>query len=309
MNGAWMGATLLRAAATLLLAVTVVFIVLRLAGDPAEILFGDNVGEESLIRYRALWGLDQPLGVQYLLYLRSLLLGDFGLSSQSGASAWQLMMGRLPYTLQLGGVSLLLAVLIGIPAGVAAALARGSLTDRVVMLAAVSSFCIPNFVLGVVLILVFAEQFGWLPSHGTGGIWHLVLPALTLGTGWAGVLARFARSAMLEVLGQPYIRGARASGLTEGRVRWRHALPNAAIPLVTILGFMVGGLVAGAIVTESIFAWPGVGRLLVDSVKLRDLAVVQAIVLMVAATMVAANLVVDVLSAWLNPRLHAATGA
>ena len=125
MNGAWMAAKLLRAAATLLLAVTVVFIVLRLAGDPAEILFGDNVGEESLIRYRALWGLDQPLGVQYLLYLRSLLLGDFGLSSQSGASAWQLMMGRLPYTLQLGGVSLLLAVLIGIPAGVAAALARG----------------------------------------------------------------------------------------------------------------------------------------------------------------------------------------
>ena len=309
MSGAWVAAKLLRAAATLLLSVTVVFLVLRLAGDPAEILFGDNVGEETLARYRALWGLDQPLGVQYLLYLRSLLQGDFGLSSQDGSSAWQLVMGRLPYTLQLGGVSLLLAVLIGIPAGMAAALARGSLADRLVMLAAVSGFCIPNFVLGVLLILVFAAQYGWLPSHGAGTVWHLVLPAVTLGTSWAAVLARFARSAMLEVLGQPYIRGARASGLTEGRVRWRHALPNAAIPLVTILGFMVGGLVAGAIVTESIFAWPGVGRLLVDSVKLRDLAVVQAIVLMVAATMVAANLVVDVLSAWLNPRLHAATGA
>jgi peptide/nickel transport system permease protein len=309
MNGAWVAARLLRAAATLLLAVTVVFLVLRLAGDPAEILFSDNVGEETLARYRALWGLDQPLGVQYLLYLRSLLQGDFGLSSQHGSSAWRLVLGRLPYTLQLGGVSLLLAVLIGVPAGVAAALARGSLTDRLVMLGAVSGFCIPNFVLGVLLILVFAAQYGWLPSHGAGTVWHVVLPALTLGTSWAAVLARFARSAMLEVLGQPYIRGARAAGLTEARVRWRHALPNAAIPLVTILGFMVGGLVAGAIITESIFAWPGVGRLLVDSVKLRDLAVVQAIVLMVAATMVAANLAVDLLSAWLNPRLHAATGA
>lgn len=309
MNGAWVATRLLRAAATLLMAVTVVFLVLRLAGDPAEILFGDNVGEETLARYRALWGLDQPLGVQYLLYLRSLLGGDFGLSSQHGSSAWRLVLGRLPDTLQLGGVSLLLAMLIGIPSGVAAALARGSLTDRLVMLGAVSGFCIPNFVLGVLLILVFAAQYGWLPSHGAGTVWHLVLPALTLGTSWAAILARFARSAMLEVLGQPYIRGARAAGLTEARVRWRHALPNAAIPLVTVLGFMVGGLVAGAIVTESIFAWPGVGRLLVDSVKLRDLAVVQAIVLMVAATMVAANLIVDLLSAWLNPRLHAATGA
>ncbi|WP_368416389.1 ABC transporter permease [Falsiroseomonas sp.] len=309
MNGTWVAAKLLRAAATLLLSVTVVFLVLRLAGDPAEILFGDNVGPETMARYRALWGLDQPLGVQYLLYLRSLLQGDFGLSSQDGSSAWQLVMGRLPYTLQLGGASLLLATLIGIPAGMTAALARGSLADRLVMLVAVSGFCIPNFVLGVLLILVFAAQYGWLPSHGAGTAWHLVLPAITLGTSWAAVLARFARSAMLEVLGQPYIRGARAAGLTEARVRWRHALPNAAIPLVTILGFMVGGLVAGAIVTESIFAWPGVGRLLVDSVKLRDLAVVQAIVLMVAATMVTANLIVDLLSAWLNPRLHAATGA
>jgi len=309
MNSAWVAAKLARAAATLLLAVTVVFVVLRLAGDPAAIIFSDYAGEETLARYRALWGLDQPLLVQYGLYLRNLLTGDLGLSAQHGVPAWQLVMGRLPDTLQLGGVSLLLAVLTGIPAGVAAALARGSLTDRLVMLGAVSGFCIPNFVLGVLLILVFAAQYGWLPSHGVGTVWHLVLPALTLGTSWAAVLARFARSAMLEVLGQPYIRGARASGLTEARVRWRHALPNAAIPLVTILGFMVGGLVAGAIVTESIFAWPGVGRLLVDSVKLRDLAVVQVIVLMVAATMVAANLIVDLLSAWLNPRLHAATGA
>lgn len=309
MSPGWVAAKLLRAAATLLLAVTVVFLVLRLAGDPAAIIFSDHAGEETLARYRSLWGLDRPVGEQYLLYLRNLATGDMGLSAQHGAPALWVVADRLPFTLALGGTALMLALLIGLPTGLAAALNRGGAVDRLVMVLAVSGFCIPNFVLAVILILVFAEGFGWLPSHGAEGALHLVMPALTLGTSWAAVFARFTRSAVLEVLGQPYIRGARAGGLGEARVRWRHAMPNAAIPLLTVLGFMVGGLVAGAIVTESVFAWPGVGRLLVDSVRLRDLAVVQAIVLLVAATMVAANLAVDLLSAWLNPRLQAATGA
>jgi peptide/nickel transport system permease protein len=309
MSPAWIAAKLLRAAATLLLAVTVVFLVLRLAGDPAAIIFSDHAGEETLARYRSLWGLDRPLADQYLLYLRNLATGDLGLSAQHGVPALRVVGDRLPFTLELGGTALALALLIGVPAGLAAALHRGGAFDRVIMVLAVSGFCIPNFVLAVILILVFAEGVGWLPSHGTGSPLHLVMPSLTLGTSWAAVLARFTRSAVLEVLGQPYIRGARAGGLGEARIRWHHAMPNAAIPLLTVLGFMVGGLVAGAIVTESVFAWPGVGRLLVDSVRLRDLAVVQAIVLLVAATMVLANLAVDLISAWLNPRLQAATGA
>jgi peptide/nickel transport system permease protein len=181
---------------------------------------------------------------------------------------------------------------------------RNSLADRVVMVVAVAGFTVPSFVLGLLLVLVFAVQLGWLPSGGQEGWHHAILPVLTLGLGGAAVLARFTRSAMLEVLGQPYIRTASAKGVPWRAVVTGHALPNAAIPTVTIIGFMVGSLIAGAVVVESVFSWPGVGRLLVVAVGNRDLAVVQCILLLVAVTMVFANLVVDLLYGLLDPRLR-----
>jgi peptide/nickel transport system permease protein len=204
---------------------------------------------------------------------------------------------------------LALKLCIGIPAGIQAALHRDSLIDRIVMVTAVAGFTVPSFVLGLVLVLVFSVQLGWLPSGGQESWRHAILPVLTLGIGGAAVLARFTRSAMLEVLGQSYIRTASAKGVPWAAVVRGHALPNAAVPTVTIIGFMVGSLIAGAVVVESVFSWPGVGRLLVVAVSNRDLAVVQCILLLVAITMVSANLIVDLLYGVLDPRLRSGAKA
>jgi peptide/nickel transport system permease protein len=204
--------------------------------------------------------------------------------------------------------ALAIKICLGSPAGIYAALHRNSLADRVVMIIAVAGFTVPSFVLGLLLVLVFAVQLGWLPSGGQESWRHGILPVITLGLGGAAVLARFTRSAMLEVLGQPFIRTASAKGVPWRAVVTGHALPNAAIPTVTIIGFMVGTLIAGAVVVESVFSWPGVGRLLVVAVANRDLAVVQCILLLVAITMVCANLIVDLLYGLLDPRLRAAPG-
>jgi len=226
---------------------------------------------------------------------------------RDGRAAIELVAERIPATLVLTLPALLLKLGIGIPAGILAALHRGSMIDRAVMAAAVAGFTVPSFVLGLVLVLIFAVQLGWLPSGGQDSWRHAILPIITLGIGGAAVLARFTRSAMLEVLGQPYVRTASAKGLAWRAVVARHALPNAAIPTVTIVGFMVGTLIAGAVVVESVFSWPGVGRLLVVAVANRDLAVVQCILLLVAATMVASNLAVDFLYGFLDPRLRTGT--
>jgi peptide/nickel transport system permease protein len=202
----------------------------------------------------------------------------------------------------------LLKILIGVPAGIYAALRRNSWVDRLVMMFSVAGYTVPSFVLALVLVLVFAVKLSWLPSGGYETWRHAILPIITLGTGGAAVLARFTRSAMLEVLGQPYIRTGRAKGLPWGQVVRRHALPNAAIPTLTIVGFMVGSLIAGAVVVESVFAWPGVGRLLISAVSNRDLMIVQAILLMVAVCMVSANLLVDLLYGIIDPRLRAGRG-
>jgi peptide/nickel transport system permease protein len=216
---------------------------------------------------------------------------------------------RIPATLALTLPALALKLGLGIPAGVYAALHRDSIIDRLVMVLAIAGFTVPSFVLGLVLVLIFAVQLGWLPSGGQESWRHTILPVLTLGIGGAAVLARFTRSAMLEVLGQPYIRTASAKGVPWGAVVRGHALPNAAIPTVTIVGFMVGSLIAGAVVVESVFSWPGVGRLLVIAVSNRDLAVVQCILLLVALTMVSANLTVDLLYGLLDPRLRSGAKA
>ena len=216
---------------------------------------------------------------------------------------------RIPATLALTLPALAIKLGIGIPAGMLAALHRDTWIDRAVMMVAVAGFTIPSFVLGLVLVLVFAVTLGWLPSGGQESWRHAILPVITLGIGGAAVLARFTRSAMLEVLGQPYIRTASAKGVPWRAVVANHALPNAAIPTVTIIGFMMGTLIAGAVVVESVFSWPGVGRLLVTAVANRDLAVVQCVLLLVAATMITANLVVDLLYGLLDPRLRSARPA
>ncbi|GAC1342676.1 MAG: ABC transporter permease [Acetobacteraceae bacterium] len=295
-----------RAALTITLVVTFAFVVLRLSGDPAMLILNVDAPAEAIAAFRHAWGLDRPIWVQYLEYMRHVASGDFGQSMRDGRSAAALVWERVPATLSLTVPALLIKVGVGIPAGVFAALRRGSWVDRLVMAAAVAGFTVPSFVLGLVLVLVFAVQLGWLPSGGQDSWLSPVLPVITLGVGGAAILARFTRSAMIEVLGQPYILMASAKGVPWRLVVRGHALPNAAIPTVTIVGFMVGSLLAGAVVVESVFSWPGVGRLLVVAVSNRDLAVVQTILLVVAATMVAANLVVDLLYGLLDPRLRSA---
>ena len=296
---------LFRSLLTISLVVTFAFVVLRLSGDPAMLIMSVDAPPEAIAAFRKAWGLDEPLWAQYLKYFGAILHGDLGRSMRDGRDAIVLVAERIPATLALTIPALAIKLGIGIPAGVHAALHRDSWSDRLVMLAAVAGFTLPSFVLGLLLVLVFAVQLGWLPSGGQDTWRHAILPVITLGAGGAAVLARFTRSATLEVLGQLYIRTASAKGLSWGRVVRSHALPNAAIPTVTIVGFMVGSLIAGAVVVESVFSWPGVGRLLVVAVANRDLAVVQCILLLVAATMVTANLIVDLLYGFLDPRLRA----
>ncbi|WP_181832656.1 ABC transporter permease [Bosea caraganae] len=298
-----------RAALTVALVVTFAFIVLRLSGDPALIIMSVDAPPEAIAAFRKAWGLDDPIWLQYLRYFSAIGQGELGQSMRDGRPAIQLVAERIPATLALTLPALALKLGIGIPAGIYAALHRDSLTDRIVMITAVAGFTIPSFVLGLVLVLIFSVQLGWLPSGGQESWRHAILPVLTLGIGGAAVLARFTRSAMLEVLGQSYIRTASAKGVPWAQVVRGHALPNAAIPTVTIVGFMVGSLIAGAVVVESVFSWPGVGRLLVVAVSNRDLAVVQCILLLVAVTMVSANLIVDLLYGVLDPRLRSGAKA
>ena len=299
---------LARAALTIAMVVTFAFIVLRLSGDPAQIIMGADAPPEAVDAFRTAWGLDEPIWVQYFSYFWAILQGDLGRSMRDGRDAIVLVTERIPATLALTLPALAIKICLGIPAGIYAALHRNSLADRVVMIIAVAGFTVPSFVLGLLLVLLFAVQLGWLPSGGQESWRHGILPVITLGLGGAAVLARFTRSAMLEVLGQPFIRTASAKGVPWRAVVTGHALPNAAIPTVTIIGFMVGTLIAGAVVVESVFSWPGVGRLLVVAVANRDLAVVQCILLLVAITMVCANLIVDLLYGLLDPRLRAAPG-
>ncbi|WP_025660278.1 ABC transporter permease [Rhizobium sp. IBUN] len=299
---------LFRALITILAVVTFAFVVLRMSGDPAQVMLGPDVPQDSIDAFRKAWGLDQPLWIQYIAYLKSIFTGDFGVSMRDKASALCLVMERVPATLQLTVPALILKLVIGIPAGVYAALHRQSFADRGVILLAILGFTIPSFVMGLVLVLIFSVMLGLLPSGGQDTWMHGILPTITMSIGGIGILARFSRSAMIEVMGQPYIRTASAKGLKWSDVVWSHALPNAAVPIVTIVGFMVGSLIAGAVVVESIFSWPGIGRLLVVSVSNRDLTVVQCILLIIAATMVVSNLVVDLLYGWLDPRLRSHTG-
>ncbi|SJZ85366.1 peptide/nickel transport system permease protein [Enhydrobacter aerosaccus] len=300
---------LLRAALTILFVMTFAFVVLRASGDPALLILSVDAPPDAIAAFRKAWGLDQPLWQQYLSYIGHALTGDFGKSMRDGRPAIDLVMERVPATLALTLPALALKIGIGIPAGIYAALHRNTFADRMTMALSVAGFTMPSFVLALLLVLIFSVTLGWLPASGNESPANAILPIITLGTAGAAIMARFTRSAMQEVLGQPFVRAASAKGLAWRRVISHHALPNAAIPTVTIVGFMVGSLVAGAVVVESVFAWPGIGRLLVSSVANRDLAVVQALLMVIAAWMVMANLAVDLAYGWLDPRVRSAVGA
>lgn len=293
---------LLRAAVTLLVTVTLVFLFIRFSGDPAAALAPPDAPQEVIEQYRRAMGLDRPLWQQYAGYVSGLLRGEFGFSVHTGRPALEIFLDRLPATLRLGGAALLIALAFGIPLGIVAATARGTALDRGVMAFSVFAFAMPNFLFGLGLILVAALAFGAFLGGAEASVWP---PALTLGLAAMGGFARFARSSMLETINAPFMRAAEARGIPRRRRLLRHALPNAAIPLVTLVGLSLGSLIAGSVVTEQVFAWPGVGQLLVRSVATRDIAVVQFIVLAVAATMVAANLLVDLLYLVIDPRIRA----
>jgi len=298
-----------RAAITLLLIVTAAFVILRLTGDPAIIILGPDAPPAAYEAFRRNWGLDEPIFIQYLSYFGAVAEGDLGRSMRDGREAIEVVGERIPLTLALTLPALAFNLILGLGAGVAAALNRNSWIDRAIMAVSVMGFTVPSFVMGLTLSLIFAVKLRWLPAGGAESWQHAILPIVTMGLIGAAIIARFTRSAMLEVLGQPYIRTASAKGVPWRRVILDHALPNAAIPTLTIVGFMVGSLVAGAVVVESIFSWPGVGRLLVSAVANRDLAVVQTILLLIGFTMVAANLCVDLAYGWIDPRLRAGRAA
>jgi peptide/nickel transport system permease protein len=284
--------------------VTLAFGALRLSGDPAATMLPGDASVEELQALRHAMGLDQSLPIQYQRFLTNAVAGDFGMSFQHQQPALALVLERLPATLELALASLVLSVVIAIPLGITAALYRGRLYDAAAMAFAVVGQATPYFWLGIMLILVISVELAWLPTSGRGGLDHLILPAITVATHLAASLARLTRTSMLEVLGQNYLNTARAKGLGERRVIWAHALKNAAIPITTLIGVQLGTLLGGSIVTEMIFAWPGVGRLAVQSIFSRDYPVVQASVFVLALSFVSINLVVDLLYGWLDPRIR-----
>lgn len=282
----------------------VVFLILHLTGDPTLLLLPPDATAEEIQRFRQVMGFNDPVLVQYARFLRGAVQGDFGASLRHGEPAFALVLERLPATLELAGAALLVALCLAIPAGIISAVRRNTVLDYVTTVIALLGQSMPTFWLGIMLILVFSVQFSLLPSSGRGALEHLVLPAITLGLFTAARITRLTRSGMLEVLGQDYIRTARAKGVGERPVIWKHALKNASIPIVTIVGIELGTLLGGAVITETIFAWPGVGRLSVQAIFNRDYPVVQAAVFLLASTFVLVNLIVDIAYMYLDPRIR-----
>lgn len=281
----------------------VVFIILHLTGDPAALLMPMDATPEQVAQFRKEMGFTDPVIVQYWRFFKGTLRGDFGQSFRHSQPALDLVLERMPATIQLTFAALFLALLIAVPVGIISAIKRNSLLDHIGMTGALLGQSTPVFWLGIMLILIFSVTFQWFPSSGRGELRHLVLPAITLGMFSMARTARMMRSSMLEVLGQEYIKTAKAKGLAPAMVILKHALKNAAIPVVTIIGMELGTLLGGAVITETIFAWPGVGRLAVQAIYNRDYPVVQAAVFILASIFVLVNLIVDLIYTYLDPRV------
>lgn len=287
------------------LVVSIVFLLIHIVpGDPVEQMLGEGARPSDIVALRHAYGLDLPLGTQYVHYWRGVLHGDLGRSVRLNDTVSHLVLMRYPYTVELTVAALVLALLLSIPAGITASLHRGRWQDHTVGVVSLLGLSFPGFASGPILILLISIKLGWLPVSGAGDIWHLVLPAITMGAALAAILTRMVRTAMLEELGQDYIRTARAKGLPERTVVYKHALRNAMIPVLTLIGLQFGALLAGAIVTETIFSWPGIGRLTVSAISNRDYALLQGCILAVGLTYVLVNLTTDVLYMVVNPRIR-----
>jgi peptide/nickel transport system permease protein len=267
-------------------------------------MLGEGVPAADLQAARHAYGLDLPLSQQYLNYWKGVVHGNLGLSLRYNQSVSKLLVQRYPYTLKLTLAALLVAVLLSIPAGVRSARRRNEWDDRTISVVSLFGLSFPNFALGPILILLFSIKIGWLPVSGSGSFANLVLPAITMGSALAAILTRMVRTSMLEELNQDYVRTARAKGLSETTVVYRHALRNAMIPVITVLGLQFGALLAGAIVTEKIFSWPGIGRLTIDAIANRDYYVVQGCILAIGLTYIAVNFMTDLVYSILNPRIR-----
>ena len=296
----------LQAVVSLLGVTCVAFLLVSLSGDPAFILLTPEAGEEQRAAFRKLYGLDQPLPVQYARYVSHVARGDFGRSFAFNRPAIQVVLERLPATLLLTATAIALGVVVGMPAGVVAAVKASGPVDRLVMALVLLGQSVPTFWLGLLMIRIFAVNFRWVPVSGHGTVLHLVMPAVALGLYLAALLARLTRSEMLEVLAQDYVRTARAKGLSERSVTVAHALGNALLPIVTLIGLQLGALLGGAVVTETVFAWPGIGSLVLDAILRKDYPVVLAAVELVAAGFIAINMTLDLLYGYLDPRLRTA---
>lgn len=295
---------ILLALPALWLIVTMVFLLAHIVpGDPVQQMLGEGARAEDLQQLRHSLGLDQPILVQYEHYLVGVVHGNLGESFRFQQPVSHVVLSHFPATLELSVVALLVCVAIGIPAGMLAAERRGTPTDHAVGLFTLFGLSVPNFALGPVLILIFSVIIGWLPVSGRGGISHLILPAVTLGAALAAILTRMVRTAVIEELSSDYVRTARAKGLAEPAVLFRHAFRNALIPILTILGLQFGTLLAGTVVTETIFSWPGIGHLAVQAIYARDYPLLQGCILLIAVCYVAVNLLTDLIYAVVDPRV------
>jgi len=295
---------IVRAAIALWLVSTVVFVVMRLSGDPVPLLLPPEAPRSEIFRVRAELGLDRPLPVQYAIFLGNALRGDFGRSIHFRQPAFRVVLGYLPATFELGLSAFALALVVAVPVGVVSAMRRNSVVDQAAMGLALVGQAAPTFFIGILLILIVSLKLGLLPTSGRGDWRYLVLPALTLGAFAMASIARLTRSAVLEVLRADYIRTARAKGLAETLVVVKHTLKNAAVPIVTITGLQFGTLLGGAVVTETVFAWPGIGRLAIQSIYNRDYPIVQCTVFLSAVLFIVINFCIDLIYGLLDPRVR-----
>lgn len=284
---------------------TLVFALIHLVpGDPAQAMLGEGAAPEELVKLRHSLGLDQPLFVQYRGFLVGIAHGDLGTSFRYNTPVTVQIREKLPNTAKLAVAAMILAILFAIPLGILAAVFRGTVVDYSAMTIALVGISMPNFWLGPLLAILFAVRLGWLPVSGTGSVWHLVLPAVTLGAALSAILARMTRASLLEELRELYVLAARARGLSATRAILRHAFRNSLIPIVTIIGLQFGAVLTGTIITETIFAWPGLGRLLIQAINFRDYPLVQGCILFISVTYVAMNLLTDLAYGFLDPRIR-----
>ncbi len=284
---------------------TLVFALIHLIpGDPAQAMLGEDAALEDVAALRTRLGLDRPLIEQYVAFLRSAVGGDLGTSLRTNEPVARAIIDRLPATLELAAAAMLVAIGVSMPLGIIAAVRRGTIVDHAATAIALTGISIPNFWLGPLLAIIFAVELGWLPVSGRGTLAHLMLPAISLGAALAAILARMTRASLLEELREPYVQAARARGASRARAVLRHAFRNSLIPVVTLVGLQFGAVLTGAIITETIFAWPGIGRLLIQSIGFRDYPVVQGCILFIAVTYVGMNLLTDLVYGVLDPRIR-----